>query len=172
LIGSLHQTYNEDFRVVATRINEAHRVEYAYDPDGLLIQAGALQLTYDTQNGLLTGTELAAVTTQRRYNAFGEVVEETAEHAGRRLYHTQYQYDKLARITQKTETVLDETTVYTYTYDLAWRLFEVKENDVVTEHYEYDANGNRLKAETAALGVAEGVYDDQDRLNCYGDATY
>ena len=42
---------------------------------------------------------------------------------------------------------------------------------MLTAHYDYDANGNRTRAERD--GVAQiGTYDGQDRLVSYGDATY
>ncbi len=52
------------------------------------------------------------------------------------------------------------------------RLVEVKQDGVVTESYEYDANGNRVQALTSSQGMVTGSYDDQDRLLSYGGNTY
>jgi len=43
---------------------------------------------------------------------------------------------------------------------------------VVTESYEYDANGNRVQALTSSQGMVTGSYDDQDRLLEYGGNSY
>ncbi len=52
------------------------------------------------------------------------------------------------------------------------RLVEVKQDGVVTENYEYDANGNRVQALTSSQGMVVGSYDDQDRLLESGGNTY
>ncbi len=54
--------------------------------------------------------------------------------------------------------------------DRGW-LREVATDGVVTEHYEYDANGNRTLGETQG-NAWSGVYDAQDRLLSYGPFTY
>ncbi|OQW86979.1 MAG: hypothetical protein BWK78_09440, partial [Thiotrichaceae bacterium IS1] len=64
------------------------------------------------------------------------------------------------------------TTTLEYRYDLAGRLVEVKQDGVVTESYEYDANGNRVQALTSSQGMVTGNYDDQDRLIEYGENIY
>jgi len=43
---------------------------------------------------------------------------------------------------------------------------------VVTDRYEYDANGNRVQALTSSQGMVTGSYDDQDRLIESGGNTY
>ena len=50
-------------------------------------------------------------------------------------------------------------------------MVEVKQNGTVTEAYSYDANSNRLTAETAS-GSVVAEYDEQDRLTQYGNITY
>jgi YD repeat-containing protein len=52
--------------------------------------------------------------------------------------------DKLGRIVQRDETVQGVTTHYEYAYDLAGRLTDVWTDALLTAHYEFDANGNRL----------------------------
>ncbi len=49
---------------------------------------------------------------------------------------------------------------------------EVKQDGVVIETYESDANGNRVQALTSSQGMVTGSYDDQDRLIEYGGNTY
>ena len=165
--GKFGLTYNNDFRVEETKINDSHVVGYGYDDDGLLIQAGSLILDRDLENGLLDGTQLSDVTTERTYNEFGELKTVTVKQGAVVLYVVEYDRDKLGRIKQKTETVAGVVTTNDYRYDLAGRLDEVKRDNVVVESYTYDDNGNRLTA-----GSVTAAYDDQDRLIQYGNATY
>ena len=170
--GKLSLTYDNDFRVIATRINEENTINYQYDADSLLTQAGDLTLTHDAQHGLLTATELGNLKTERTYNSFGEIATETATYNGNTGYSVQYVYDKLGRITQKTETVGSTTSVLIYSYDDAGRLSTVNQDGVITERYSYDSNGNRLSATTHIYGTVKGTYDEQDRLMQYGKNTY
>ena len=171
ITGTLSYTYDNDFRVIAIRVNDSHAIHYQYDQDSLLTQAGDLSLTYHQQNGLLTETQLGNLITQRTYNSFGEIDSEIAHYSDEARYSNQYHYDKLGRITQKIETITGITTTYDYHYDQAGRLKTVKQDGIITDTYTYDSNGNRLSANTAS-GFMQGSYDDQDRLIQYGDTTY
>lgn len=133
-----------------------------YDNDGLLTGAGALTLTRDVQNGLLTGTTLGSATTSIAYNTFGERETETVAYGVTVQYGATYTRDLLGRITSKQETIEGVTITYDYVYDLAGRLIEVKTVGTITAAYGYDANGNRT----------EGTYDEQDRLLTWGTASY
>lgn len=161
--GSLKLTYNNDFRVTAANVNGS-TVNYAYDNDGLLSQVGDIQLNRDAQNGLLTGTTVGKLNTQRSYSRFGELSEETASYQDKTLFHSSYVRDKAGRITQKIETNQGFTSTTDYAYDTIGRLIEVKLDGVVTESYQYDANGNRLNN--------NALYDEQDRLLRYGVNSY
>jgi len=175
--GMLEVAYDNDFRVVGSVVNQNKdsTVYYQYDLDGLLTQAGEMYLIREPQNGLLMGTQLGGkngIVTQRAYNTFGEMTNETATQAGTGLYNAQYAYDKLGRITQKVEGVAGTNVTYGYEYDAAGRLIRVTQNGAVSEQYSYDGNGNRLTANTVTKGTTTGSYDEQDRLLQYGANTY
>ncbi len=175
--GILEVAYDNDFRVVGSVVNQNKdtEVHYQYDLDGLLTQAGEMYLIREPQNGLLMGTQLGGkngIVTQRAYNTFGEMTNETASQAGVGLYNAQYTYDKLGRITQKVEGVAGTNVAYGYEYDAAGRLITVTQNGAVSEQYSYDSNGNRLTANIATKGATTGSYDEQDRLLQYGANTY
>lgn len=171
VMGKVANTYDNDFRITSTSVNDRHTVNYQYDADDLLTDAGFLKLAYHPQNGLLTTTQLGELTTDRTHNLFGEIATETANYGEDTLYNVQYRYDKLGRITQKIETIEGDEVTYNYGYDETGRLVEVETDGIITEQYSYDSNGNRLSADTAT-GFVEGSYDEQDRFTQYGDTIY
>jgi RHS repeat-associated protein len=169
--GSVGRTYDNDFRITGLNVNGTGTVAYQYDADSLLTQAGALTLTRDPQNGLLTGTTLGSVADSWSYNGFGEPSAYAATYGGNAVYGVQFTRDALGRITGKSETIGGVTVDYGYDYDVAGRLSTVRKNGSTTATYTYDVNGNRLTY-TGAGGTVNGAYDAQDRLMQYGAATY
>jgi RHS repeat-associated protein len=169
--GSVGFVYNNDFKVTNQTVNGGNGVTFGYDSDGLLTGAGALTLTRNNQNGLLTGTVIGNVTDSFSYNTFGEVAQYQATYSGAPINTVVYTRDDLGRVTQKTETFDGFTHTYDYAYDLAGRLKQVKMDGVIVSEYSYDDNGNRLSLTTPA-GAVSGAYDDQDRLLTYGNFTY
>ena len=162
-------------RLHQEKVNGGHAVDYAYDDDDLLTQAGALDLTPHASHGLLAATELDDVATAYTYNAFGELDEDVATLAGSpptTLYRNQYtQRDKLGRIRQKVETIDGTMVTWDYAYDPAGRVDTVDRTPsggsaARLADYAYDVNGNRLCTD-ATGGTCPGtqaVYDAQDRL--------
>jgi RHS repeat-associated protein len=169
--GTIHRTYDTSFRLVSDTVGNGPAVTYQYDRDSLLAQAGALTLARDPQNGRLTGSTLGSANDSLNYDSLGEVKQYQAAFGGTSLFSVQYTRDDLGRITQKTETIDGATHTYGYSYDGDGRLTDVKLDGVLTSHYAYDANGNRL-SDTVPGGTVTGTYDDQDRLLTYGTASY
>ena len=152
-------------------MNGGNTINFSYDSDDLLTGAGAMSLTRDAQNGLLTGTTLGTVTESMTYNSLGEVATATSSISGSPVLSESYTRDSLGRISTKTETIQGTTTTYGYTYDTAGRLTEVKHNGNTIATYAYDQNSNRL-SKTAPGGTLTGSYDAQDRVLSYNGATY
>lgn len=169
--GSAGYTYDNNFRVTASTVNGGNSISYQYDDDDLLIQAGALNLSYDSQNGLLTGSTLGSVNGTWGYNGFGEPLDYTVSYNTTSLYDVTYNRDNLGRISQKVETIGGVTDSYGYSYDLAGRLIGVTKNGSPIAAYTYDSNGNRLSF-TGPGGTVNGMYDNQDRLLQYGSNSY
>lgn len=169
IAGEIGFSYNNDFQVSNLRVNGANPVNFSYNADSLLTQAGALTLTRDAQSEAIIGTALGVVIDTLNYNEFGELVNYTAKVNAAPILETQFTRDKLGRITQKIETVSGESHTYGYTYDLAGRLIQVSRDGIVTANYTYDSNGNRLTGPKASNVAA---YDDQDRLLSYNGSVY
>nr|WP_235557193.1 RHS repeat-associated core domain-containing protein [Methyloglobulus morosus] len=166
--GNVGYAYDNDFRIASVSVNGANPVAYTYDADSLLLQAGALNLTRNPQNGLLTGTALGNVNDSYTYNGFAEMTIYLAKIGTIDLFKTEFIRDKLGRITKKTETIAGVTQVYDYAYDTAGRLAEVKRAGLVQESYGYDENGNRAFLNGSPIAD----YDAQDRLLRYNNITY
>ncbi|MCZ7625926.1 MAG: hypothetical protein M5R38_08940 [Candidatus Methylomirabilis sp.] len=171
VVGSVSQTYDNNFRITSQSLNGANAVTFGYDNDSLLTSAGALNIARNAQHGLITGTTLGSVTDTRSYSPFGELSTYTATVSGSPVFATTYTRDRLGRITQKVETIYGSTDTFDYAHDQAGRLTEVTKNGTVLSSYTYDGNGNRLSLTTPS-GTVNGSYDAQDRLTQYGSTTY
>lgn len=165
--GTVSWTYDSHFRV-----SSENGTSYRYDADGLLTGAGALTLTRNAGNGLLTGTTLGAMTDAYSYNEFGEVTRYEAAVGTTSLFRVDYGRDASGRITSINESADPATAPgATYEYDRAGRLTRVSRDGAGVAEYDYDANSNRVEHRYNG-GSASGVYDAQDRLLTYGDTTY
>ena len=170
--GSVTRAYDNDFRITALSVNGSNPIgSIQYDADGLPIQVGVLTLTRAAQTGLVTATALAGSTDTTSYDSFGDASSYTASQGGTPIYSEQYATDSLGRLTIKTETTGAATRVFSYTYDLAGRLSEVRQGGGLGASYTYDANSNRLSVSTPG-GTITATYDAQDRLIQYGATTY
>lgn len=161
---------------------------FGYDADLLLTCASpsscsgtsaahALRLTRSPESGSITSLALGSTTETFSYNGFGELARQTAQFNANPLVDIVYdapgvERDRLGRIAQKTEVVLGTTKVFQYTYDDLDRLTDVTLDGVLSEHFDYDQNGNRTAGFTAGRGTWNGAYDDQDRLLSYGPFDY
>jgi RHS repeat-associated protein len=170
--GSVTWTYDTDFRIATERVNGGDAIALQYDPDSLLAQAGSLTLTWHPQHGLLTGTALGSVEDGYTYTSFGEQDTYQARYAGAPIWDLVYSRDALGRITQRVETIEGARTTTVYGYDVAGRLSDVTVDGILTAHYEYDGNGNRLGVTRPGTGTVTGSYDAQDRLLTYGGVSY
>ena len=169
--GNVSRAHDNDLRISSITINGKQTVENRYDPDGLLLQAGALTLERHPKTGLVTGTKLANVATTQEYNGFGEIKRLTAAFKGQQIFAVEYERDSAGRIVKKAETAEGQVRTFLYVYDLVGRLTEVVRDGASAARYEYDGNDNRV-AYRGPLGDSRGSYDAQDRLVSYGSVTY
>lgn len=174
--GKVWRRYGPSFRVVSLGLTGAREVEYGYDADGLLIRAGNLRVLRAPESGLVKKTELTladragrshSLTVEYEYNGFGDIMAFGAAP----LLSVQYERDAAGRIIKKVETKRRHAVTYTYAYDSAGRLADTSRDGVHSSRYVYDLNGNRAMSRQRGR-TFKGLYDNQDRLVRYGDATY
>lgn len=170
--GSVGWTYDNNWRVVTQSVNGASTINFTYDRDSMLTQAGALTLTRDPANGLLTGTQLNMVTDSHTLDA--EPVDYRVRVGGIDVYRTQFNLDALGRITQKIEMTQGVTDTYDYSYDMAGRLIGVVKNGIVNSAYTYDSNSNRISytGPFGSISPAQVIVDAQDQTTGYGGSAY
>ncbi len=157
--GKVNQVYNNDFKVTQRCVNIGDCIDFSYDNDLLLTQAGSLTIIRAAQKGgLITGTSVGNISTSNTYNDFGEPLSISTNNSD--VYSVDYTRDNLGKITQKVETIQGVTTTFGYTYDLLGQLSSVTTNGVITSSYSFDDNGNR----THVNGIAIANVDAQDRL--------
>jgi RHS repeat-associated protein len=169
--GSIARSFNNNFWVVGQTVNGGNSVAFTFDKDGLVSKAGSLALAHNAKTGLYTGSTLATLKDTITYNAFAEQAAHTAKHGTTVLYKAVYTRDNIGRIVTLKDTIGGTTTSYGYTYDNAGRLITIKKGSTTIAGYVYDTNSNRLSATTSS-GTVNGVYDAQDRLLTYGNASY
>ena len=92
--------------------------------------------------------------------------------------NSSYAYKVLERtpsgkIKTKVEQLSGNSTLYDYTYDKRGRLTQVKQDNVIVESYEYDANGNRIAMSNSLTGVnARAFYNLDDTIDQFGQNSY
>ena len=169
--GSVTRSYSDDFRVTSLSVNGSSPTSLEYDLDGLPVRMGDLSLTRNAESGLITGTSLGTINDALSYDVFGALASHTSTQNSNAVYSATYVRDALGRIASKSETLGGIAHEFGFTYDLAGRLAEAREDGVPTATYSYDANGNRL-SRTDGSGTASGSYDAQDRLIQFGPMTF
>ena len=166
ITGQLVTQLNSDL-LPASKTVDTTTVAYSYNHDSLLTQAGDLSITNDPISGLTTATTIGVVTDQRSSDDRGLLTNYTPTVKGAPIWSISLGLDLVGRITNRTETINNQTQVNAYVYDLSGRLHQVWLNGALSVTYSYDTNGNRLtrNAET-------GTYDAQDRVLTYAGSTF
>ncbi len=171
------RTYDDSLRIQSLQVDSEPAVSFTYDDDDLLTQAGAMTLTRDPNNGLLTGTSITegagTIDDTYDYDLFGQLIHYEVRHNGVEMLDFVYTRDDLGRITSivETKTIAPNPAQVKerhYEYDTAGRLYRVCAEDAcatILSEYHYDTNGNRIAPSFNAQGMITTVtYDDQDRL--------
>lgn len=168
--GRIDWQFNDDFKRVEERVNQNQVVQFTYNKDGQLNQAGDQAIFRDLTSGKIIGTAIGNVSDSTTLDGLFRTLTYEADYSGNPLYACAYTYDKISRILTRTETVGGESHVYAYGYDLMNRLNSITIDGGNAVAVTYDGNGNRLTY--TASGTTTATYDDQDRLLAYGDLVY
>jgi len=172
--GTVSRTYDNQFRTVTLTVGSELTTGYQYDLDGAVSRVGDMMVNRDHQTGFITNSLLGAISETMAVDGFGEVVHRETKAGDTGLYAVDYGFDRLGRVTNKTETVGGETNWVAYQYDSAGRLVGVSGTDFQGSYanvYNYDANGNRTQSVVRGV-TSVGVVDGQDRLLSFGGVTY
>ncbi len=172
--GAVSYAYNNDFRV--TQLAYAgFSLPLGYDRDGLLTNAGSIDLAHNPTTGFLERIADGTFTIAYQRNEFGEVTNTIATQ-GAELYRVDRSYDALGRITRKVETIAGTTVTWDYAYDTVGQLVEVKRDGVIVEGYAYDAVGNRIGMTNLLTGetltASNYRYDADNKLLQAGVRTF
>lgn len=166
--GIVERGYENNFWTNSITVN-SDKIEFGYDNDGLLTSAGDLVLHRNPSNGLLEGSDLGKVKDQWQYNQFGEPTSYSVTFDSNEILRFDYaERDKLGRIKKEEQTISGVTHKYEYNYAAAGYLDTVYKDGILVSNYDLDQNGNR-KTHSTPQGIANGEYDDQDRLEQYGN---
>ena len=124
--GTFQRTYDTSFRVQTETVGGT-TINYSYDNDDLLTQAGDLSIPRSAATGFVsTGTTLGTLQESNTYDAFGALQTYTVMNGGNVLYSVNYgTRDQLGRVIDKTETISGQTHAYHYGYDAKNRLVDV-----------------------------------------------
>jgi len=171
--GRVDRTYTDGFAIHRETVNGAQPVDFGFDGDELLVQAGDLSISRSAANGLVQSTTLGGIVTIHEHDEFGSITRTRAERDGVTFLDVVYQRDLRGRITGTTETIEGSTATWSYSYDVTGRIETAELDAGGTLHsysYGYDANGNRVNVTTPA-GTEAGFFDAQDRLLSLGGTT-
>jgi RHS repeat-associated protein len=171
----LYYSHNRDFNI-ETLTYGGGRTLYTYDDDGLLIGSGDFVIARNRENGLPEQVSGGTLTLEREFNGYGDIKKQTAFVGNHELLSWSLERDNNGRIVEKTETVGDSTSTYSYTYDPVGRLRAVRKEGLLVEDYQYDPNGTGTRNyEQNSLREITGrsyAYSDEDHLLTAGGTIY
>jgi RHS repeat-associated protein len=165
--GTFTYGFDDQLRITSSTIGGDAAVDYAYDDDDALTQAGREALGWDAGTRLLTSAEAGGVRTSMAYDGAdrGYLTSAVTSSGGDTVLRDVYDRDDDGRVTALHETLDGATHDYTYTYDDTGRLLGVQRDGAAWSAYTYDVNGNRLTADDPAGGGARtATFDSADRM--------
>ena len=158
--------YGPGFRPLSLAVPGA-RADFAYDPDGLLIKAGAEKLERASDSGIVNLARVENANLAFTYDEYGLLRSSEGRVGARFIYAEEVKRDSAGRITMHYDRRSSGETSRGYTYDDQSRLVAEARDGLVVATFSYDQNGNRVRAVLDGRKV-EAKVDAQDRLVTYG----
>jgi RHS repeat-associated protein len=146
-----------------------------YDNDGLLTSLNGLTIARHPLHGLPTQVSNSKLNQTMEYNGYGESKGRTTSVNNKRTYDYGLTYNLIGQIIEKTETLADGTNnTFVYGYDDKRRLISVLKNNIQTERYGYDANGNRELKSSVWSGITDqaATFNIADQQQSDGDTQF
>ena len=169
--GDVTYAYDNDLRPSGQTVNGS-AISYSYDNDDLLLSVGDLAFELDSASGSLNAAKLKNAKWSVDRNQYGDVDRRVALFGGTAFWTSLVVgRDGAGRILERQEFFGAQVRDFVYTYDRIGRLTDVVIDGVAREHYDYDANGNRLAAQRPS-GASEANNDAQDRIVTAGDFSF
>lgn len=146
---------------------------FAYDADGLRTREGPYNFTRGGAMGELSRVDDGALRQDFTYDGLGRQATLAGSVSSAAKFNEALTYDDGGKLSHRDETFGATTTGIDYTYDDGGRLIDVERGGNPSEHYTYDANGNRTSRIRPGLaGTESATYDAQGRLATRGGLTY
>jgi RHS repeat-associated protein len=175
--GYTTATYNTDHLISSDEVTSngttsGTTISYTYDNDGLLTDAGSLDITRSSSTGFVTATALGDVTEDFSYTTtFGELSEILGKYQTTNKYREQITRDHLGRISSVTETYGATSNTYDYTYDSSGRLVDVDKDSTQFAAYTYDGNSN-ITSRTVSGTTTGSTFNEADEIETFGTKNY
>ena len=169
--GRVRLRHATGFQLTSEEVEGTPAIPFEYNGDEQVVRAGELVLERSRGSGHLSEAVLGEVREAFEFDEHGELRSSETRLRGQALFTRGYERDALGRVTQVTEQLQGEQTVFSYRYDEQGRLAEVSRAGQRWASFAYDAHGNCVRRmEPSRERVA--VYDDRDRLVTWGQRSY
>ena len=164
--GTLQRTYDTSFRVQTETIGGT-TINYTYDADNLVTQAGDMHIPRDPATGFVgSGTTLGTLQEASTYDAFGALHTYTVTNGSNTLYSVNYgTRDQLGRVVDKTETISGQTHTYHYGYDANGRLVDVFNDGIAPGSTAWQSSTTYSNGALISFGTCEYMSLQSSNLN-------
>lgn len=163
--GTVELGYDNNFWVDEISV-DGDSINFVYDDDGMMTQAGDASIVRHPATGALDLTTVGNISTDFELDDFGAVETIVARFGNTAIYSASYAYNERGKITQMAETVGQSATTVTYGYNFYSGGLEsaVASGGMNWTHgYVLDDNGNR---------ISHGTYDTRDQVLTFGSSTF
>lgn len=154
--------YDADFQVTAIAMPDGQSRSIERDADGVVTALGAFRVVRHADDAT-TAISDGRLTLTLVLDGSHRLVERVLEIDGREIHRIRIDRDAIDGVRAIVEHIGGRARAVEYAHDPDGQLVEVTADGSARERYEYDAQGNRVRAESPS-GRQEARYDASDRL--------